>query len=116
MPDIRITDQLDKPIETIKIDLTQPSSLVKYLQTQLLHLAVMPDFLARKDSVLTQAATTPISFLAKAANQFQLGGTKPEIDITPGAQATIRVNASPGTSLFDGDPFRAAAAVPDQTG
>jgi hypothetical protein len=43
MPDIQVTDKLDKPIETIKIDPAHPSSLVKYLKTQVLHLAVLPD-------------------------------------------------------------------------
>ncbi len=116
MPDIQVTDQLDKPVETIKIDLTHPSSLVKYLKTELLHLAVVPDFLTKKNSILSQAAPKPIQFQAKAQHKFQLGNAKPEIDITPSAQATIRVNASPGTNLFDVDPFRAAAKVPDHTG
>src|SRR5690348_1676735 len=109
MPEIQITDQLDKPIEAVKVDLSQPSSLVKYLQTELLRLAVFPDFLARKDSTLTQAATKPIRFLARAGQQFQLGHTKPEIEVKPEAQVTIRVNASPGTNLFEDDPFRTAA-------
>ncbi len=116
MPDIQITDQLDKPVETIKIDLTHPSSLVKYLKTELLHLAVVPDFLAKKDSTISQAATNPIQFQAKAQHKFQLGNTKPEIDVTPDGQSAIRVNASPGTNLFDGDPFHAPAKVPDRTG
>lgn len=116
MPDLQVTDKLDKPIESIKIDLTHPSSLVKYLKTELLHLAVVPDFLARKDSTLSQAATKPIQFQASTQHKFQIGNTKPEIDFTPGAQATIRVNASPGTSLFDSDPFHAPAKVPDHTG
>jgi len=116
MPDIQVTDQLDKPVETIKIDLTHPSSLIKYLKTELLHLAVFPDFLARKDSILSQAATKPIQFQVKTEHKFQLGNTKPEIDLTPTAQATIRVNASPGTNLFNSDPFHAAAKVPDHTG
>jgi hypothetical protein len=116
MPDIQITDQLDQPVDTIKVDLAHPSSLLKYLKTELLHLAVLPDFLARKDSVLRQAAVKPLCFQAKAQHQFQLGNTNPEIDVTPSAQATIRVNSSPGTNLFDGDPFHAAATVPDDTG
>jgi hypothetical protein len=116
MPDVQVTDQLDKPIETIKIDLTHPSSLIKYLKTELLHLAVLPDFLKKKDDVLTQAATKPIKFQAQLQHKFQLGNTKPEIDITPTAQSTIRVNASPGTNLFDADPFHAIAKVPDHTG
>src|SRR6516162_3387497 len=116
MPDIQITDQLDKPIDTIKVDLSQPSSLVKYLKTELLHLAVVPDFLARKDLVLSQAATKPIEFQAAATHAFQLGTAAPEIQIAPGAQATIGVNATPGANLFDSDPFHAPAVVPDHTG
>jgi hypothetical protein len=116
MPDIQVTDQLDQPVETIGIAAAHPSSLVKYLKTELLHLAVLSDFLARKDDILTQAATKPIQFQAKAQHKFQLGNTKPEIDVTPTAQATIRVNASPGTDLFDGDQFQTPAKVPDHTG
>jgi hypothetical protein len=116
MPDIQITDQLDKPLEIVKIDLTHPSSLVKYLKTELLHLVVLPDFLARKGDILSNAASKPIQFEAKAQQKFQLGNTKPEIDVTPTAQATIRVNASPGTNLFASDPFHAAVRVPDHTG
>ena len=116
MPDIQVTDQLDRPIETIRIDLSHPSSLVKYLRTELLHLAVVPDFLDRKDKILTETAAKPIQFQAKAQHTFQLGNTKPEIDVTPAAQVTIRINASPGSNLFAGDPFHAPAKVPDHTG
>ena len=116
MADIEVTDQLDKPVQVIKIDLAHPSSLVKYLKTEILHLAVLPDFMARKDAVLSQAAPKPIQFQAKAKHEFQLGDAKPEIDLTPAAQAAIRVNASPATNLYDGDPFRAPAKVPDHTG
>ncbi len=115
MPDISITDQLDKPIETVHVDLSQPSSLIKYLKTELLHLAVFPDFLARKDDLLTQAATKPIRFQAKATHDFQLGSAQPEIDITPEAEAIIRVNASPGTSLADEGLF-SGVKVPNSTG
>jgi hypothetical protein len=72
MPDIEVTDQLDKRVETIKINLSHPSSLIKYLKSELLHLAVLPDFLALKDSILSQAATKPIQFQAKAQHSFQL--------------------------------------------
>jgi hypothetical protein len=116
MPDIQITDQLDKPVNTIKIDLTHPSSLVSYLRTEALHLAVVPDLLERKDEILTRAATKPIQFQAAAKQQFQLGNTKPEITIEPSAQVTIRVNATPGSDLFDSDPFHVPAKVPDHTG
>jgi hypothetical protein len=44
MADIQITDAMDKPTG-IAIDLKQPSSLLKYLKSELLHLAVVPDFL-----------------------------------------------------------------------
>jgi hypothetical protein len=115
MSDIQVTDQLDRPIETAKIDLRHPSSLVKYLKTEL-HLAVLPDFLARKDIVLSQGAPKPIQFQAKAQHTLHLGNTKPEINVTPTALATIRVNSSPGTNLFFADPFHAPALVPDHTG
>lgn len=49
-------------------------------------------------------------------NEFQLGTTGPEIDITPGAAAALRVNTTSGSNLFDDDPFRAAASVPPKTG
>jgi len=42
MPDVQVTDQLDKPVETIKVDLTHPSSLIKYLKSELLHLVRIP--------------------------------------------------------------------------
>src|SRR5579875_3784809 len=103
MPDIQITDQLDKPVESIKVDPANPSSLLRYLKTEALHLAVFPDFLARKDSTLTVAAPKPIQFDCKAQHQFQLGNTTPEINVTPDAEASIGVNASPGKNLFDGD-------------
>ena len=115
-PNITITDQLDKPISTGSIDLTHPSSLVNYLKAELLHLAVLPDFLARKDSKLSEAATKPIEFKADVKNGFQLGNTKPEIDLTPEVQAAIRVNATPGSEAVDDNAFHVAARVPDQTG
>jgi hypothetical protein len=116
LADILITDQLDKPVEVVKIDLAHPSSLVKYLKTELLHLAVVPDFLDRKDLLLSQAATKPIKFQATTQHKFQLGNTKPEIDFTPSLQATIRANATSGGNLFDADPFHVAAKVPDHVG
>jgi len=116
MPDIEVTDQLDKPIESIKIDVSRPSSLIKYLKSELLHLAVAPDFVARKDSILSKAAEKPIQFEAKAKPEFQLGSTKPKIDVTPDVEAIIRVNASSGTNLFSGDSFQLPAKVPAGTG
>jgi hypothetical protein len=116
MLEIQVTDQVNTPVETIKVDPAHPSSLVKYLKTELLHLAVLPDFLALKGNPLRQAAPKPIQFQVKVQQNFQLGKTKPQINVTANAQATIRVNCSPGTNLMDGDPFGAPAKVPDHTG
>lgn len=116
MPDIQITDDLGKSAPNVKIDLSQPSSLLKYAQAELLHLAVAPDFIQRASQPLTTAAPNPISFQLSLQHKFQLGNTKPEIDLTPSAQATIRVNATRGSNLFEKDPFRVASTVPDQTG
>jgi hypothetical protein len=102
MPDIAITDQLDKPIQTVKVDLANPSSLVEYLKTEALHLAVVPDFLARKDLALSAAATKPIQFQAKAGHSFQLGTTVPSISVAPGAQATIGAQAGALSLSFQG--------------
>ncbi len=113
MPDIKITDNLDNPVASIKVDLTQPSSLINYLKTDLLHLAVVPDFLALKDTPIGQAAAAkPLTFQASAQHKFQLGNTKPEIDVTPEAHATIRVNVTPNANLFDGGPFQTPAKTP----
>jgi hypothetical protein len=112
MPDVNVTDNLDNPVDSIKVDLTHPSSLVKYLKTELLHLAVVPDFLALKDTPIGQAAAAkPLTFQATAQHKFQLGNTKPEIDVNPEAHATIRVNVTPNANIFDGDPFHAPAKV-----
>jgi hypothetical protein len=117
MADIEVTDQLDKPIDDIKIDLSKPSSLAKYLKSELLHFAVLPDFLALRNTLIAKVADPkPIQFQAKIQHKFQIGNTKPEIDVTPSAAATIRVNASVGTNLFDDDPFHTPATVPDKTG
>ena len=42
MADIQLTDDLGKSAPDVKIDLSQPSSLLKYAKTELLHLAVVP--------------------------------------------------------------------------
>jgi hypothetical protein len=117
MPDIKVTDNLHNPVDSIKIDLTHLSSLVKYLKTDLLHLAVVPDFLALKDTPIGQAAVAkPLTFEATAQHKFQLGNTKPEIDVTPEARATIRVNVTPSANIFDDDHFQAPAKVPPGSG
>lgn len=117
MPDIKITDNVGNPVDDIKVDLLHPSSLVRYLKAELLHLAVLPDFLATKDTAIGQAAAAkPLTFEGSAQNKFQLGNTKPEIDFTPGGKASIQVNVTPNASLFDADPFHVAAEVPPGIG
>jgi hypothetical protein len=94
MPDISLTDNLGTPVATVKIDPSQPSSLVSYAQTQLLHVLVAPDFLALQDKALPVAAPKPIQFQATLGNGFQLGTTTPAITLTPKAQATLRADAA----------------------
>ena len=84
MPDIQVTDTAGNPAG-VAIDLKQPSSLLKYLKSELLHLAVLPDFMERKDLPLGQAAAKPIQFQAAVKHSFQLGNVQPEIDIEPSA-------------------------------
>ncbi|HMC61180.1 MAG TPA: hypothetical protein VKJ01_18460, partial [Candidatus Solibacter sp.] len=116
MPDISITDELGKPVEGVTVDLESPSSIFNYLKARVFHLIVLPELLARKDDTLTQAAPQPIQFQAKVGNTFQLGTTEPAISFSAGVQATIRVNTTPGSSLFDQDAFVVKAAVPAATG
>jgi hypothetical protein len=61
-------------------------------------------------------STKPDLLPTEVDHTFQLGNTKPEIDLTPSFQATIRANTTKGSNLFDKDPFRVASTVPDQTG
>lgn len=116
MADIQLTDDLGNAAPNVTIDLSHPSSLLKYAKTELLHLAVAPDFIARAPQLLTVAAPSPISFQLTLQHEFQLGNTKPEIDLTPSFQATIRANATKGSNLFEDDPFKVSAVVPDNTG
>src|SRR5258706_11348362 len=116
MIDIQITDDLGKSTQSVKIDLSQTSSLVKYAKADLLHLAVVPDFIERAAQPLTTAAPNPISFKLTLQHKFQLGNSKPEIDLTPSFQATIRANTTKGSNLFESDPFEVLSVVPDQTG
>jgi len=116
MADIQVTDDLGKAVPNVKIDLSHPSSLLKYAKTELLHLIVAPDFIACAALPLTQAAPNPISFQLTLQHKFQLGNTKPEIDLTPSFQATILANTTKGSNLFENNPFRVACTVPDQTG
>jgi len=116
MADIQITDDVGKPIDGIKLDLAHPSSLVKYLKSELLHLAVFPDFLKLKDSPLGQAAHQAITFKAHAAHTFQLGDATPIVSIRPEIDAAIHANANAGSGLLDSDPFLGTAKVPAGTG
>jgi hypothetical protein len=116
MADIQITDDLGKSIPDVKIDLSQPSSLLKYTKTELLHLAVAPDFIAHASQPLRTAAPNPISFQLTVQHEFQLGNTKPEISLTPSFQATIRANTTKGCNIFENDPFKFTSVVPDNTG
>lgn len=94
MPEISFTDDLGKPVETVKIDLSQPSSLVNYARSQLLHLMVAPDFVALQGKALSEAAPRPIQFQATLGNEFQLGKAAPEITLTPKVQAVLRADAT----------------------
>ncbi len=94
MPDISITDELGAPVESVKIDLTQPSSLVNYARAQLLHLIVVPDFLALQDKALSVAAPKPIQFQARLGNDFALGIAEPQITLSPKIQAVLRADST----------------------
>jgi len=116
MADIQITDDVGNPIAGVKPDLLHPSSLVKYLKSELLHLAVFPDFLKLKDSPLGEAAQQAITFKAHAAHTFQLGDAAPVVTIRPEVDAAIHANANAGSGLLDSDPFVGTAKVPAGTG
>jgi|KBSMisStaDraftv2_1062788.scaffolds.fasta_scaffold05075_1 hypothetical protein len=115
MPDISLTDSMDNTVSAATIDFSHGSSLLRYLQSEVLHLAVLPDFLDRKDKILSQAATEPIQLTASAKHGFQLGVSKPSITIAPSGKAVITVNANPGTALFEHDAFAPSYAVPANT-
>ena len=112
MPDFSITDSLGNPVDLSNVNWTAASSLVGYLKSELLHLIVASDFIERKDKVLTQAAPKPVTFHLSAGHDFQLGNTKPEVDVKPGAEVELSVNATPGTNLFPDDSFHLPSAVP----
>src|ERR1022692_1976346 len=116
MVDIQLTDELGKSAPNVKIDLSRPSSLLKYAKSDLLHMAVAPEFTARASQPLTTASPNPICFQLKLQNEFQLGKTEPKIDLTPSLQATIRANTTAGSNLFENDLFKVVLPVPNQTG
>ena len=111
MTTIQITDDAQSPV-TVPVKWTSVSALFKYLKSELLHLIVLQDFIRLKDQTLTEAAPKPLHFRLNLGNKFQLGNTKPEIDLTPEAQVSLEVNASPGANIFEGDPFAVPATVP----
>jgi hypothetical protein len=94
MPEISFTDDLGKPVEAVQIDLSQPSSLVNYARSQVLHLLVAPDFVALRDRALAEAAPQPIQFQATLGNSFQLGAASPAITLTPKVHAVLRADAA----------------------
>jgi hypothetical protein len=102
MADVQLTDDLGKSVQDVKIDLSQPSSLLRYAKSELLHLAVAPDFIARAPQRLAVAAPSPID--------FQLNS------LTPALQATIRANTTKGSNLSENGPFKFPSVVPDNTG
>jgi hypothetical protein len=116
MPDIQITDDLGNSAAQVTVDLKNPSSLLKYAQTELLHLIVVPEFVQRAPKKLAEAAPNPISFQLKLEHKFQLGGGQPEIDLKPSFAAAIRVNATGGSELFDAGVFPDGPTVPTDTG
>jgi hypothetical protein len=116
MPDLKISDSLGNPMDISKVNWTSASSLHNYLKSDLLHLAVAPDYVKVKDQPLSQAISKPASFTLSVQHDFQLGGGRPEIDITPGAQVQLQANATAGANLLYGDPFNIPATVPDGTG
>jgi hypothetical protein len=94
MPEISITDDLGRPVETVKIDPSQPSSLVNYARAQVLHLIVVPDFLALQGKALAEAAPKPIQFQATLGNTFYLGTSTPLITLAPRVHAVLRADAA----------------------
>src|ERR1700758_4195753 len=116
MPSFSLTDNLGNPVQNVKVDWTSLSSLFNYVKAAVLHLIVAPDFLARKDETLTQAAPNPLQFQLNAADGFQLGSTVREITVTPGAAVLVVVNTTAQSGLIAGDPFHAPATVPANTG
>jgi hypothetical protein len=116
MSNFSLTDSLGNPVDISTVNWTSASSLCGNLKSESLHLVVAPDFIARKDEVLTQAAPQPASFNLSVGHEFQLGNTTSEVNVTPHAAAMVCVNATPGSNLFDGDSFHLPANVPAVTG
>jgi hypothetical protein len=114
--DIQFTDNTGNPIPGVTPNPNLTSSLLKYLLSDVIQIQPGVDFIGLKDQPLSQAAANPIQFQSAFQHKFQLGNTKPEIDVTPSSQQTLSANAKAGSNLFDSDPFKVAATVPANTG
>src|ERR1700683_775573 len=111
MPDLSITDSLGNPIDISQVQWTSASSLYNYGKAELLHLAVVPDYVSIKDKALTEAAAKPVQLRVPRQHAFQLGNTTPEIELTPGVTIVLLANAAPGSGLFDDDGFHLPVTV-----
>ncbi|MBV9768612.1 MAG: hypothetical protein JOZ32_03490 [Bryobacterales bacterium] len=111
MSTFSLTDDFNNPVP-VPVNWTSPSALFKYLKSEGLHLIVFPDFIQHKDQLISQITPQPLQARLKVGYKFQLGGTLPEIDVTPEAQVSVEVNAKAGSNLFSDDPFSVAATVP----
>ncbi len=116
MPDLSITDSLGDPVDISAVKWTSASSLYNYLKSEVLHLAVVPDFIKIKDEALTLAVPKPTTFKLSVEHDFEFGGTTPEIDVTPGAKVELLTNITAGNDLFDDDDFHVPVTVPALTG
>jgi hypothetical protein len=116
MADIQVTDNLGASAPKVKIDLSQPSSLLQYAKTELLHLLVAPEFIQRAPQRLTEAAPNPISFDLKLKHEFELGKDTPAIKLTPALAAWLRANTTKDSNLFENDQFAIPSLVPADTG
>jgi hypothetical protein len=74
-----------------KILLVQ-DSLLRYLKSEARHLIAIPEFITRRDQLLSQAAASPLEFHLKAEKDFQAGNEAPEIEISPEALITLRAH------------------------
>ena len=116
MSDIQFNDNVGDPLPGVTPNPDFKSSLLKYLLSDVIHIQPAIDFVDRKDQPLSQVAASPIQFQSTVQHKFQLGNTKPEIDVNPSGQQTLSANAKAGSNLFDSDPFKVAATVPANTG
>jgi hypothetical protein len=89
---------------------------LKYARDQVLHLAVVPDYLARAPQLLTAAAPNPISFQLTLKRKFQFWQHDPGNRVHSSLRATLRANTTKDSSLFDDDPFVVPSTVPAKTG